>query len=216
MATKRFENLDPERRNAILAIAREEFITHGYENASLNTIIAEAGISKGSLYYYFEDKADLFMTVFADMYERLDRDVQNGGFTEFTPDFWSDVTAYSATAIRMVFGDPRMVKIAREFIHMLSSPVMPQSFKPWYEGLYSQIRIVIRRGQELGEVRDDLPVDLLVLLAYSIGQELDCWVIDKYTEPDDTVIDGLVAIYIDLWKRTLGSEKALRERRQVT
>lgn len=216
MATKRFDNLEPERRDAILAIARREFIAHGYEKASLNTIIADAGISKGSLYYYFEDKADLFMTVFADMYHGLTREVQDGGLGEFTDDFWGDVTAYSATAIRMVFGNPDMVQMAREFVHMLSSPMLPQSFKPWYDEMRSQIRVVIRRGQELGEVRNDLPEDLLILLAYSTGQELDCWVFDTYTDPDDDTIYGLVAIYIDLWKRMLGSEKALRERRQVS
>jgi AcrR family transcriptional regulator len=31
--------------------------------ASLNRILEQAGISKGSAYYYFDDKADVFLTV---------------------------------------------------------------------------------------------------------------------------------------------------------
>ena len=61
MPTKRFENIDPERKKKILDAARLEFIRNGYDGASLNTIIREAGISKGSLYYYFEDKIDIYI-----------------------------------------------------------------------------------------------------------------------------------------------------------
>ena len=34
---------------------------HGFENASLNRIIKKAGISKGAMYYYFDDKMDLYI-----------------------------------------------------------------------------------------------------------------------------------------------------------
>ena len=41
-------------------VAAREFGEHGFEGASLNHILAEAGVSKGAAYYYFEGKADLF------------------------------------------------------------------------------------------------------------------------------------------------------------
>ena len=53
MPTKRFEKLNPERRRKILAVARTEFSRKGFDGASLNSIIQEAEISKGSLYYYY-------------------------------------------------------------------------------------------------------------------------------------------------------------------
>ncbi len=71
MPTKRFDKLEPERRTRLLATAREEFIRNGYEGASLNTIVKEAEISKGSLYYYFEDKADLYLTVIGQNMEEI-------------------------------------------------------------------------------------------------------------------------------------------------
>jgi AcrR family transcriptional regulator len=44
----------------VLDAAEAEFATRGFSGGSLNTIVREAGISKGSLFQYFEDKADLY------------------------------------------------------------------------------------------------------------------------------------------------------------
>ena len=66
----RFETLEPARRSAILDAAAEEFAARGFEAASYNRIIERAGTSKGAMYYYFEDKADLFTTVVAEAAEQ--------------------------------------------------------------------------------------------------------------------------------------------------
>lgn len=47
------------RRNEILECARQVFLSRGYENASLNDVIAEAGISKGAFYHYYSSKEEL-------------------------------------------------------------------------------------------------------------------------------------------------------------
>lgn len=44
------------RRQELLKIAYRMFIEKGYENTSIDEIIAEAGIAKGTYYYYFESK----------------------------------------------------------------------------------------------------------------------------------------------------------------
>ncbi len=63
MPRRRFEELPDDRREQILQAAGREFAEHGFDGASLNHILAAAGISKGAAYYYFDDKADLFATV---------------------------------------------------------------------------------------------------------------------------------------------------------
>lgn len=47
-------------RERILFAARELFVEHGYRAVSMRKIANELGYSHGSLYYYFQDKADLF------------------------------------------------------------------------------------------------------------------------------------------------------------
>ncbi len=50
-----------ERKNELLEAALDEFTAKSYENASLNTIIKNAGISKGTFYYHFQDKQALYL-----------------------------------------------------------------------------------------------------------------------------------------------------------
>jgi AcrR family transcriptional regulator len=49
------ENLEATRR-IFLNIARKEFSTRGYYNASTAAIVEESGMARGSLYYHFGDK----------------------------------------------------------------------------------------------------------------------------------------------------------------
>lgn len=48
-------------RQRILDAALEEFSAKGYESASLSTVCAEKGISKGIIYHHFKDKDELYL-----------------------------------------------------------------------------------------------------------------------------------------------------------
>ncbi len=52
--------LTPEKQDQILLGAATVFAQDGYEGASMSRIAACAGVSKGTLYNYFEGKAELF------------------------------------------------------------------------------------------------------------------------------------------------------------
>ncbi len=60
------ETLSPEKRRQILAGAAAIFSQDGYEGASVARIAAEAGVSKGTLYNYFESKAEMFIAWVSD------------------------------------------------------------------------------------------------------------------------------------------------------
>ena len=49
-----------DRREHILDVASEIFLTEGYASASMSTIAARLGGSKGTLYNYFKSKEELF------------------------------------------------------------------------------------------------------------------------------------------------------------
>ncbi|MGH3728425.1 MAG: TetR/AcrR family transcriptional regulator [Micromonosporaceae bacterium] len=63
MPTRTWSNLDPARRDRVLAAARIEFGRNGYSRGSLNVIAREAGVAKGSLFQYFTDKFDFYAYV---------------------------------------------------------------------------------------------------------------------------------------------------------
>jgi len=50
------------RRNEILQSARKVFAEKGYDNATVDDVATNAELSKGTIYLYFQNKADLFMS----------------------------------------------------------------------------------------------------------------------------------------------------------
>ena len=48
---------------AVLACAKKEFLEHGFQNANLRRISSESGVSTGSIYTRFGEKAGLFSAV---------------------------------------------------------------------------------------------------------------------------------------------------------
>ena len=54
---------DKETRNKLLESARKEFMEKGYMKASLRTICKNAGVTTGALYFFFQDKEDLFESI---------------------------------------------------------------------------------------------------------------------------------------------------------
>lgn len=61
MPTSTFYNLSDEKKDRIFGAALKEFSARTFSQASLNQIIKNAGIPKGSFYQYFEDKEDLYL-----------------------------------------------------------------------------------------------------------------------------------------------------------
>lgn len=59
-----------KRKQELLNIAYRMFITRGYENTSVDDIIAEAGIAKGTYYYYFESKEQTLEEVIGMMIDK--------------------------------------------------------------------------------------------------------------------------------------------------
>jgi hypothetical protein len=71
MPTERFNKLPEEKKKAIRDAAMEECIRVPFEKVSINKIIQNAGISRGSFYTYFEDKRDLVRYIFSDTADKL-------------------------------------------------------------------------------------------------------------------------------------------------
>jgi AcrR family transcriptional regulator len=83
-----FLHQDDARRSRILEAALVEFADKGYKKASTNTIVREAGVSKGLLFHYFISKKELFIYLYSfarkqvsnELYEYVnfaDKDVLN-------------------------------------------------------------------------------------------------------------------------------------------
>lgn len=61
MPKQTFQNLPEDKKKKILEAAKNEFSRVSVTEASINNIVTNAGIARGSFYQYFESKEDLLL-----------------------------------------------------------------------------------------------------------------------------------------------------------
>lgn len=62
---------DKETRQLLIESAKAEFMEKGFEKASLRTICKNAGVTTGALYFFFNNKEDLFSAIVEKPYKTL-------------------------------------------------------------------------------------------------------------------------------------------------
>lgn len=62
--SSKFFSLKKEKQERILNAALKEFAQKGYDNASTNEMVKSAGISKGLLFHYFNNKKELYLFLY--------------------------------------------------------------------------------------------------------------------------------------------------------
>ncbi|MFC1591838.1 TetR/AcrR family transcriptional regulator [Thermodesulfobacteriota bacterium] len=60
-----------EKKQAVLNAAIQVFARHGYHNAKMAKIAELAGVSAGSLYLYYKNKADILIAIFEQLWDTL-------------------------------------------------------------------------------------------------------------------------------------------------
>jgi len=112
-----------------------EFGRRGYSGASLNVIAREAGVAKGSLFQYFDDKFDFFahvaeqasLTIYAAMVPSLSGPAEGESFADYFAelvDTWIEYMAThplerGVTAATTMELDPDIRQAVREPVHRL-------------------------------------------------------------------------------------------------
>ncbi|WP_051623467.1 TetR/AcrR family transcriptional regulator [Clostridium hydrogeniformans] len=71
MPTETFFNLPQEKKNKIIMAIKNEFARVSFDKVSINKIVQDANISRGSFYMYFEDKKDMLIYVLSNYHEEV-------------------------------------------------------------------------------------------------------------------------------------------------
>jgi AcrR family transcriptional regulator len=201
MPLPRFERLPEDRREAILKAAAIEFGAAGFEGASFNHIIERAGLSKGAMYYYFADKEDLYRTVVATSTERIVEAVGRPAPVTTSEGFWDECRAMYERVLRFLF-DPHEAatlcfRLGRQSRAGNAHPAERESF----EMVHELVDGLARFGQGLGAVRDDVPVELLVEMAFGAMDGMDVWLGARWESVEESDLELFAAWWVDALKR---------------
>lgn len=203
MARPRFANLDLDTRYRILETAAQEFAARGYDGVSLNQLIDRLEMSKGSFYYYFDDKADLFTTV-ADLAWAIVLPAGDLDLEAFDGEsFWPALEALMREARARVHANPWLVGFTRLMYDPPDAPGVREALAGKFAEARQWQAELIRRGQALDAVRSDLPAELLQALLVGADEAGDRWFVSNWERLDETEIERLFEEVFSIFRRML-------------
>jgi len=203
MPLARFEKMPGQKKEQILLAAAREFATHGYDKASLNRILEQAGISKGAAYYYFEDKADLIATVVRHFWLDFMEDPELVFDRLATEGFWDTLTDMYIHPFDHIEERPWLLGFGRAVWELPEEMRGSGHLGAVFAEAIEWVRDLIRRGQELGAMRDDLPEDLLVSLVLTLDSVHDRWLAEHWGDLNREEFESFSRIFVDFMKKAL-------------
>jgi AcrR family transcriptional regulator len=188
---------DQGKRQQILDGAKRVFLSRGFDGASMDEIARAAGVSKGTLYVYFENKEHLFASLIeqertqqAETLFRLDHDDHDVGsvLTRLGIGFLNFMTVPGAlSSFRVVIGiAERMPEIGEEF-YQVGPSVGVAKLKAYLDAQVAVGALVIDDTQLAAFQFLDLCLTsvmkpLLFCVSIEISQERRRYVIGKAVE----------------------------------
>jgi AcrR family transcriptional regulator len=204
MPRLRFQRAPAQKREGLLDSATSEFAAHGYEDASINRILLAAGFSKGSFYYYFDDKADLAAAVlerWAQRYEKVFDDVP----TPNTPEeFWAASHAAMERSTTQLREEPHVTADAMMRLGTALSrlpEVRDRVIGSVATSIMTKVVAIWTRGQQVGAIRTDLSVGDLLSLVQDVKLTLVRLLLPSDRAPTVDEVEAFTRIHFDLVRR---------------
>lgn len=172
---KRRSNQQRRRKSteAVLVAALDQFVTKGYQATSTVDIAERAGLTKGSLYFYFKDKQALLLKLLErsenELFSTIFRELRDSGISAH-----DQLVRYLNWLAKMGMAKEQYlmlpVLISLEF-HGIASPVKDY-VQSMYERLHGELERIIRQGQKEGEFNDSLSPRSLAVTLVAIADGL--------------------------------------------
>ena len=198
-----------ETRDRLLQSALGVFARHGYERATVDTIVREAGFSKGAFYVHFESKDDLFWAMLEQRITRQQetfRQVLDAGVSvaENLARVLSSVLALNAA-------DPLWSAMFMEFTaHAARNERVRERLATMYGSWRSFAIEILTAGREAGLVRNDINAEFTASLIIAIieGTVIQSRIVPDAMRPEETV-DALSRLLAE-WLSPQGFEPPRR------
>ena len=172
MVKATFLNLPEEKRARIVELAIEEFSDNPYRQASLSRIVSRAGIAKGSIYQYFDNKLDLYRWL-------VTKELQARKLALFeanidpSASFFEQLEASALLGLRFARAEPRLARLGANLIEWTVDPELAELNAEVRETSHAYLREMVEQAQASGELRPSLDPDIAVeLVSQLLGRGL--------------------------------------------
>ena len=156
----KFLNLDTEKQDRIINAAIKEFAQKGYDRASTNEMVKEAGISKGLLFHYFGNKKQMYLYLFDYCYTIIAEEFYKKINLAET-DFFSRIRQALMIKIELLATYPDIFKFIEEAF-LDDSAEIKVEFEKRMKELNDTNISKIYEGIDMSKFRDDVDVQKIL------------------------------------------------------
>lgn len=189
-----FTRLPPEEQERILAACIAEFAEHGYRQASTNAIVKRAGIPKGTLFFYFGSKKELYLYVIDQAVARYTALFEKDA-ADPPADLFERLLYFGRSRMRFAISQPHLYRL---FFNAFVNA--PDEIRALLQSRFTDYASVSRQmlfeDLDLSPFRADAPVEQVVDLVF-------------------LVLEGIYNRYLTRWQG-LGPEQSLEWVEQMT
>jgi len=174
-----------ETRAALLATARNVFREHGYAETSMDDLTAQAGLTRGALYYHFGDKKGLLAAVVDQIDDEMDQRLQT--ISDNAEDPWEGFCNRCRAYLEMAL-EPEFQRIVLRDAKAVLGGSSPESQRYCVQSMQRLIGNLIHQG-----VVDDADPQALASLIYGSLAEAAFWIADG-EESENRLTQGITAL----------------------
>ncbi len=148
-------NVSDERKTQILNAAEGVFTKKGFDQARMDDIAEETGLSKGTLYLYFKSKEDLIFAILDRIFQRSFKELESLKHDEASAS--ETIMKLTDMVVGEIIGMLRLIPIIYNFLALaFRNKLVRRALKDYINGYLNVFIPIVQRGIDSGEFR---PVD---------------------------------------------------------
>lgn len=159
MVRQGFLNLTADEQNKIFDAALDEFAGKDFDSASLNSIIAKAGISKGSMYHYFACKEDLYFYIINQIMKTKEKFLSHALTASEKPlaemNFFENLEFQMLASVDFAAQHYREHQLSIRLQTMAEGPIKERLIDELTGAFEDYLKNMVDKAMKAGEIRDD-------------------------------------------------------------
>jgi AcrR family transcriptional regulator len=181
MPKQTFLNLSEEKRQAFIEIALDEFANNDYNTASISKIVEKAGIAKGSVYQYFEDKQDLFMYLLDVSNQEMMTHIQQSAPPDPSAGFFALLRWQMSVTVQAAIKFPVHSRLARR-AYTSPLPFRDAIFEKAKKTREEHFQAMIAQAQAAGQLNPDLDPAIVSFMVQGLMNDLGPFLQSKFAK----------------------------------
>lgn len=157
---------------ALYEAALSSFAVHSFQEASLNDILKAAGMNKGSFYYRFRDKMELYLSLLYRVGMEKVRLFQEDDVSHTSKGFFDEFRNMAIIGLKLTKKDPRFSAFSRKIMQEEAS-VRARITTCFGDMRGSMLTDMVERAKASGEFRAELKTETAVFVVETLLIHMD-------------------------------------------